>query len=238
MRPWDLKETYSAVKGIFGREQELLVRESTRSVFDRQAFVTFHYGEILRLSKNIDRSYVKENLFVVLHRDPRGKSRVAFEKFIIKAGAHATAAVHCLHAIPDIISHSIYFATGHNFSHNPEAEQKADLPFVVKELKRSSNTHRLGELLAEMRSGDSWQHLAALSNMSKHRSLVRTTFNEDWTGTRVRKRELQFMFFEKGGKRFPSIAVVDLLESESDRLSIQVIKVGNELDVFLRDYAG
>ena len=90
----------------------------------------------------------------------------------------------------------------------------------------------------ETQIGAAWQHLAALSNSSKHRSLIRTSLNEDWTGNRPRKRELQFTRFERGIVHYPSIAVLDLIEPEFDRLSLIIVKIGHVLNTALRSNSG
>jgi hypothetical protein len=64
MTPWHLDETYGLVKAALGRAQESLVRESTRSVLDRQAFARYHYHEALRLSKSFERTYLTRNLMI------------------------------------------------------------------------------------------------------------------------------------------------------------------------------
>jgi hypothetical protein len=39
----------------------------------------------------------------------------------------------------------------------------------------------LAKSLAAVQSGDGWRHLAAVSNMSKHRTVVRSALNGDLT---------------------------------------------------------
>ncbi len=75
----------------------MLARESTRSVLDRQAFAQYHYHETLRLSNSFERKHLTRNLFIDLHGDPSGQTRDAFEKYIVKAGAHAIAGAQSIH---------------------------------------------------------------------------------------------------------------------------------------------
>jgi hypothetical protein len=238
LAPWHLDETYGLVKAAFGRAQEALVRESTRSVLDRQAFARYHYHETLRLSKSFERTYLKKNLLIDLHGDPSGRVRNAFDRYIVKAGAHATAAAQSIHAIPDILAHAVYFATGQNLGPNVLPERKVGLPSVTGGLRRQPEFQGVGDLLSSAQSGRLWKHLVALANVSKHRSVVRTSLNEDWTGTRKNHRELHFSHFEREGERFPSVSVVALLGPEFDRLSLLIIQLGHQLNASLRARAG
>lgn len=238
LTPWHLEETYGLVKAALGRAQEGLVRESTRSVLDRQAFARYHYHEALRLSKSFERTYLTRNLMQDLHGDPTGRVRNAFERYIVKAGAHATAAAQSIHAIPDILAHVIYFAAGQNLGPDTLPERKVALPSVIGRLRRQPAFAPVADLLSTAHSGGRWRHLAALANVSKHRSVVRTSLNEDWTGTRKNQRELHFSHFEREGERFPSISVTSLLGPEFDRLSILIIDLGHQLNGSLRANAG
>jgi len=237
MKPWNLEETYGLVKVVFGQAQERLARESTRSVLDRQAFTRYHYQEALRLSKTFERTHLTNSLLIDLHAQDGQRKRVAFEKYIVKAGAHATASIQSLHAIPDILAHAIYFACGQNLGPNALQERDVTLPAVVGALKHDDAFRCLAPLLSSAQSGELWRHLAAVSNLSKHRSVVRTALNEDWTGTRKNFRELQFQSFERDGKYFATQSLQALLEPEYNRLSFLIITLGHELDACLKQRA-
>ena len=68
-----------------------LVRECTRSIVDRQNFGRFHYHEVRCLAKSFERKHLSEKSLIELFVSD--DIREAFERFIIKAGAHATACV-------------------------------------------------------------------------------------------------------------------------------------------------
>jgi len=70
--------------------------------------------------------------------------------------------------------------------------------------------------------------------MSKHRSVVRATYSEDWTGARSAFRELQVSAFVRNEKSYSAIALRELLEPEYERIMKTVIRVGNELNACLR----
>lgn len=227
----DLNDTYKLVRRVFSREQEMLTRESARSVLDRKEFASYHYSEILRLSKTFERKHLAETRSILeLHVQGAEKKEQAFQVYMVKAGAHSLAAVQCLHAIPDIFAHAVYFASGQNLQPHALADKDISLPGVVGCLKKDKKFAALSSPLTAIQSGKGWSHLAAVSNMSKHRSVVRASYNEDWTGKRTKVRELQITAFERHEKSYPAISLQELLEPEYKRLMNAVISIIQELN--------
>lgn len=238
MATWDFSETYQLVRQVFGRDQEKLARESARSVKDRQAFSSYHFGEAMRLSKTFERNHLAGTRTILeLHVGGAEKKERAFQVYMVKAGAHSLAAVQSLHAIPDIFAHAVYFAAGQNLGAHALAEPDISLPSVAACLKKDTRFLVLSAALQSVQSGVGWRHLAAVSNMSKHRSVVRAAYNEDWTGTRAKVRELHVSAFERHGKSYPAVALRELLEPEYERVTKAVIDIGNELNACLRSAA-
>lgn len=234
MEPWDLKETYALVKAAHGLRQQKLTQECARSVVDRQLFAQYHYQEALRLSKGFEKRYLKSNMLADLYGPNSEKTRTAFEIYIMKAGAHVTAAVQCIHAIPDILAHVAYFASGQGEDSDALPERKLGLPTVARTLKSNPTFRSVAFILNSAQSGNYWHHLAAVANTSKHRTVIRAALSEDWTRTRKHYRELQLAAFSRGGENFPAISVRDLLGSEFQRLSGIVVTFGHELNACLR----
>ena len=235
MTPWDLQETYRLVRAAFGGDQEILARESARSVTDRQAFSSYHFAEAMRLSKRFERTHLAgARTILELHVEGAEGSERAFQVYMVKAGAHALAAVQSLHAIPDIFAHAVYFAAGQNLKPYALKDSRISLPSVVSCLKKDRGFCGLALPLQSIQEGEGWSHLAAVANMSKHRSVVRAAYNEDWTGTRDNARELQVSSFKRGGKEYPAVALRGLLEPEYDRIMKTVVCTGNELNASLR----
>jgi hypothetical protein len=238
MTPWDLNETYLLVKRLFGRDQEVLARESARSVTDRQAFSSYHFAETVRLSRAFERNHmVGTTTILEIHLEGANKKEQAFQGYMIKAGAHSLAAVQSLHAIPDIFAHALYFSTGQNLGPNALPEPNISLPSVAICIKKDAKFSTLSSPLQSIQSGRGWSHLAAVANMSKHRSVVRASYSEDLTGMRTNLRELQVSGFKRNGKLYPNIGVRELLEPEYERIMKAVISIGNELNCCLRTAA-
>jgi hypothetical protein len=235
IKPWDLKETYDLARARWGRDQERLVNQSARSINDRKNFASYHFREAMRLSAAFERRHLAgHTTFLEIYAEGAEKKRRAFEWYMIKAGAHALAAVQCLHALPDILAHSIYFGAGQNLQPHALPDREISLQSVATALKRDRSFAALSSKLRRVQSGTGWRHLAAVANMSKHRSVIRSALNEDWTGARHKVRELHVTSFERGPDRFPAVSLRDLLEPEFDRLSIAIVEIGNELNQRLR----
>lgn len=231
MTTWDLNQTYMLVRDVFGRKQEKLTRESLRSVNDRKAYFSYHFSEAMRLSKTFERKHLNNTESLLdIYVDGAEDKQAAFEIFIIKAGAHSVAAVQSLHAIPDIFAHAVYYATAQNLHENALAEHDICLPKVAERLRHEKNFATLSKQLSSMQSGAGWRHLAAASNMSKHRSIIRSTYAEDWTGTKAERRALHVSSFEWRQNRHPAKSLRELLEPEYDRLFKTVLTIGHELN--------
>jgi len=238
MASWSLKDTYVLVRKAFGAEQERLAKASTRSVIDRQNFARYHFSEALRLQRFFERKYLGKNLLIDIYGQNSERSRVAYEVFMVKAGAHATAAIQSVHAIPDILAHAVYYSAVPQV--NPPALPELDVAVntVARLLARNPELASLARMLRQSQAGEAWRHLAAVTNTSKHRSVIRATLSEDWTGTRKNFRELHVSAFERKGQRYPAVSLQALLEPEYNRLSKLVVEIGHAITAHLRAIAG
>jgi hypothetical protein len=216
----------------------MLARESTRSVNDRKAFSSYHFSEAVRLSRTFERKHLAGSRSILeIHIAGAEKKEMAFHTYMVKAGAHSLAAVQSLHSIPDIFAHAVYFCSGQNLLADALPESKIATPSVVAAIGNDARFSALAAPLASLQSGTTWKHLAAVSNMSKHRSVVRAMYSEDLTGTRPQVRELHVAAFERAGERYPAKSLRDLLEPEYDRLLHTIINIGHELNTCLRRVA-
>jgi hypothetical protein len=235
MLPWDKRETGHLIERVFGRAQAKLAEESMRSVTDRQSFSSFHFAEVQRLVRDFERRHMAGTATILeLHAAGAEKKERAFQRLMIEAGAHATAALQSLHALPDIFAHVLYFATAQDKRECALDEAKVSAPSVARCLQTDARFLSLAAPLKALQSGAGWKHLAAISNSSKHRSVVRASYNEDWTGTRAQRREIQFSEFRKGSSAFPSTGVKALLEPEYVRLMSKIIEAAHLLNEQLR----
>ena len=202
---------------------------------DRQAFSSYHFSEATRLSKAFERNHLTGTRTILeLHAAGAEEKERSFQVYMVKAGAHSLAAVQSLHAIPDIFAHAVYFGAGQNLQPYALDESAISLPSVAGCLKQDGQFAVLSAPLRSLQSGNGWRHLAALSNVSKHRSVVRAAYNEDWTGKRAKVRELHVPAFERQNKHYPAASLRELLEPEYERLMTTIIRIGHELNACLR----
>jgi hypothetical protein len=227
---WNLEPTYRLIETAFGAAQQRLAYACIRSMLDRRAFASYHYTEALRLTRTFERKYLEGHILLDIYDQDSVKKRSAFERYILKAGAHAAAAVQSIHALPDILAHAVYFATAQNMRPEPLKEDKIAPSSVALRLDGDPRFKPLAPLLSTIQSGSLWKHLVALSNLSKHRTIVRTVLSEDMTGARQRLRELQFKSCEYRGKHYPAVSLQALLEPEDHRLSVAILTLGNQLN--------
>lgn len=237
IEPWDLNRTNSLVERAFGREQRGIVHPCLRSIVDRQNFARYHYSEADRLLKVFRRKHLSnQHLLVAIHGGNEG-SRIAFENLMIKAGAHVTACIQAMHAIPDILASGVYFALGLNRSPDALPDRSVNIASVTNHIIREPGYVDLAVLLEEVRAGDGYEHISAISNLSKHRTVIRHSLNQDMTGTRGELHEFQITSFEKatkgGVKHYPTISLADLLTPEFFRVGGLVVRIGHKIDEVL-----
>lgn len=237
IEPWDLNKTNRLVERAFGREQRAIVHPCLRSIVDRQNFARYHYSEADRLLKAFRRKHLSNQHLLVAIRGGNESSRIAFENLMIKAGAHVTACIQAMHAIPDILASGVYFALGLNRLPDALPDRSVNIANVTNHIMRELGYVDLAVLLDEVRAGSGYEHVSAISNLSKHRTVIRHSLNQDMTGTRVELHEFQITSFEKatkgGGKHYPTISLADLLAPEFFRVGGLVVRIGHKIDEIL-----
>lgn len=237
MQNWEFSKTYSLIEAAFGTQQFKSAEECIRSLADRQNYAIYHFQETVRLTNAFERRHLKEGFPLEIYAEKSALKQRKFNSYMIKASAHALASIQSIHALPDILANALYVASGQNLQTNSLLERDITLPKVVGALKDDANFPSLSRLLANAQKGENWQHLAALTNLSKHRSVVGVDLNEDNTGTRIPHRELYFKEFKRGENYFPSVSVHALLGPEHLRIAALMGSVGLELNDCLQKLA-
>lgn len=232
MNSVDFLETCRLVKCVSGPEKEALVRKSCHSVIDRHKFYIYHAAEIKRLTNAVEKKYLLgKRTILLLHNRGEEKARQAFDTYMLKVGAHSIAAVQCLHAIPDIFAHVVYYSCSPNCLSKSKKFYFGDISDI---LKKEDRYNSLGQSLEVIKCGKDWFHLDGVANRGKHESIVRPIYNEDWTGSQPKKRVLQLSSFERDGEIFAVRGVLELLTTEHKRIMGNVVSIGNELNACLQ----
>lgn len=89
-------------------------------------------------------------------------------------------------------------------------------------------------MFREVTTGDGYKYLDALTNTSKHRSIVRPELNEDATGRWEEKWILFLESFWYAGDLFEKTNVREFMRKEHDRIQPLTVDIGVELNEVLK----
>jgi hypothetical protein len=233
MSQWDMAATRNQIKCLYGHQQLEMAVPALRSVIDRRDYAYYHYHEANDLFRAFsEKRLANEPLMWVIHQSD--ESFFEFHRHITKIGAHVVACIQSLHAIADIMSHAVYYSLGMNRSDNSLREANISVTTILDQLSGSAELSIVHRLLTELAWGGSADHLAALSNYSKHRSIIRTAMTEDWTGEEPERHRLTLGGFSYKGKSFPDARVKDFLTDEHDRIARLIVDTGNAVHAVLQ----
>lgn len=236
MGPWNLIETRDLVLAKYGAEQQELVIPCMQSVRDRQWYAGYHYHEACRLLESFLSGRLKTTCLLDVVFGLDAELTDEFNTFLLEVGAHVLACVQSMHATADILAHVVYFSLGINLSSEPIAERYISLLKVKDRLRQETSVAAINALLDELASGGNFAHLSALTNVSKHRSIVRPSLSEDLTGAAPERHTLKIVSFSHSNKDYPEVVAKDFLQQEYSRSSKLVVDIGNTLNAFLRTH--
>jgi hypothetical protein len=237
MPPWSIADTRNLVAQLHGEERLSRLAPSLYAMSQRQSYARYHYQEAMRLLNDFKGSHLNDHdLLHVLH-GPEESSRAAFERFLMQAGAHVLACVLSVDSMADVIAYAIYVAL--KYENQPGLRKsRAVSASSIEPLLRKTAAHAiLADSLSQLTASNHFQHVAALANTSKHRGLIRSSLNEDWTGERERPYELRFASFEYEGKQYPNGEVSEVIGPAYEQASAVTVKVGNDLNRILTQSA-
>ena len=217
------------IEEAFGREQLSLAVPSLKSIPDRLAYARYHYFEVMRLVTQFRERYLAHQPLVAVLFSNDDVERFAFEELMIELGAHTIACVQSLHALADILGHVLYFSLGLNRT-SLFREHEITASAVQKLLVGTPEHACLAIGFKQLTSEGAFDHLCALANHSKHRSIVQPQINEDLTGLREDRHEVRFSSFCYKGATFSEVSIKALLEPEYARCSRIVVHIGEELN--------
>lgn len=231
---WDKGLTGELVTAVFGAAQWKKAHPSVRSMADRPAFCHYHYHEALSMMNEYIESKLKETGLCGVYEDYD-----QFSYLMLKIRANIVAFVQSLHAVADTCSHMLYYSLA--LDKLPVALKERDIcaKKVLKLLERQRDAgHReydkLCMLFRDVTTGGYYEHLDALTNTSKHRSIVRPELNEDFTGKREDKWILFLESFWYEENLFEKIDAREFMRNEHDRIQPLTVDIGKELNEVLK----
>lgn len=222
---WDLEALRGAVEARHGQDQRDLLAPCVESISERQFFAAYHFHQGMERVKAFletrDDRYAHIDLF--LGSDEASQE---FRTREMEAAAHLTACVQSVHAQSDILGHVLYYALGQNKDPSKVLkDRQISLASVFKQLPPSELRSCLGQLIDH----PDYQHLSALANHSKHRSIVPLRFSVDFTDPAGHRHGLRFRAFDHDGQSYPAVWAEDFLTREYSRQSFAIVDAGKEL---------
>lgn len=223
---WNIQQLADDVGAAYGHHQQALLEPCLQSIDERRAFARYHHHECVRLLTLAPTEHTDAEILDWMW----GQSATAEQSFgwvRFHAAAHINACVHNLHSVCDILAHAVYFATAMNLS--PETSIKLrDLS--VRSVRRKVLSPTLRSDLTELSDNAGFAYLAALSNHSKHRSIVPIPFHLDLSGEDELPHGLKFGAFDYEGVSYAERWVSPTLKVEYQRQEALIHSIGNELN--------
>ena len=230
MAIWDLKQLRASVERLYGRSQRIAISPSLDSIDQRRGFASYHYHEALRVMREATSAHEgdMQMMLLILGADEEASQEFRWASF--QAAAHITACVQSMHTVADMLAHTLYYAFGMNL--NPETTLDAHR-IGIGPVSQLLPVGEVKDQLNALVKHDSFVYLSAITNHSKHRSMVKTTYSLDLTGEAATSHGLKFSGFEYGGKPFAERWVRPTLESEYNRQEVLIVSIGQAINAAL-----
>lgn len=228
---WNVQQTRDLVGALHGPETLASASRSLSSTLERREYARYHYGQLrqrwIKLKK--DASTPAQHWNLIVNNEINGKDQYAA---IHSIAANTVACLQSLHSIPDILAHALYHSLGGDKT--AKLKERAITATSVRQFLESSSTHSgCAKYLDDAMQGGDFKTLAAITNHSKHRSVVRNSISMDATGADPEPLRLLFESFQYGTEHFTGRDVLPFLEAEFNRLSKLLVEVGIELNKVL-----
>lgn len=230
MPKWDLNQLRAAVESRHGRSQRKAISPSVDSIEQRRNFASYHYHESLRVMKEATSAHDGDLaiMLLIMGADEDASSEFRWASF--QAAAHVTACVQSMHSVADILAHTLYYAYGMNLDQGKTLDaHRIGIRTVSQRLPEGTVKEQLKKLVEH----ESFVYLSALTNHSKHRSIVTTPYSLDLTGEAASSHGLKFSAFEYDGENFTERWVRPTLEAEYTRQARLIISLGQALNASL-----
>lgn len=231
---WDNGETKSLVEAVFSRNQWAMAHPSVRSMMDRPEFCRYHYHEALDMMNAYIEANLKERGLWGVYEDYD-----EFSYLMLKVRANIVAFVQSLHAVADTCAHMLYYCLALDKLPKPLKERDIYAKEVLKVLEQQRDAghpeyDKLCRLFREVTAGADYKYLNALTNTSKHRSIIRPQLNEDATGKRSEKYILFLESFWYAGEHYKEANAREFMQKEHDRIQPLTVDIGVELNEALK----
>jgi hypothetical protein len=199
-------------------------------LIDRQRYAQYHYHEINDLFAAFQAKHLARTPSILALTD---EGNWDFDQFVMKSGAHGVACLQCLHSLSDILAHAIYYSLGLNLTPAPLCDRDISIAAILGRLQQISSCTPIAAKIAAFTASKSYKHVAAAANVSKHRSVVKSSVHEDWERPNSERHSVRFMSFRHAGVIYPAMTIRDVLQPVYGGASVLVVDIGNEINSVL-----
>jgi hypothetical protein len=197
-------------------------------------YSTLHWRNARRCLKRFTDSLPKDEIWLVSILGTR-EAEHRYNLFLRDVGAHLTACLESMDAVPDILAHAAYFSLAMDKSVRL-APQEVNCRKLRALLNDDSQFVGIAAPFVEMLDCPKFLHLRAMCNRAKHRSQEFARYGE-WQEIGSTQVGLCFpSFSHQHGKlvdAFPAVAALPFLLNAGMELKLNMVRVGNALNAHL-----
>jgi hypothetical protein len=218
---WNLKALRDNVERLHGGDQANLTSKCCQSIVKRLGYMKYHYQEAGRLVNSSLKEASSNDVlmkFILPNSDLESEQ---FDERRFHAEAHLIALMQSGHAILDTLGHVIYFAMKFDDLKPSQVAFHSVHPLLP--------AGPLKDLCLKLLDDPELKHLAALVNVSKHRSVVEPSISVSFVEDEL-PHGLKFQGFDYKGSWYPVRWAVPFAIKVFDRLQHHVFGVGRSLE--------
>jgi hypothetical protein len=241
MTSWDVDITRKHLENLYGHERFDLyqqkridfLRPYLQSVLDRRTYAGIHFHDLQTLFDEFVQTNLQKSSVIKFRIGEDRQAQNKLDDFIRRIGAYFIACIHSIHSVPDILAHVIYYSLAMDTDKSKLSLVSIGSDSVIKKLESVADATDLRNLMVNLVKGGSFPHLSALSNHSKHRSLIPHLLRESLLSEQPDRHTIRISTFEYKNEIYPEVIAKDFLADEYKHLSLITIKIGNELNSLL-----
>jgi len=218
---WDLKKFRAHIVNKYGGEQLKLLEPSLNSIAEKQHYCSYHYREAKCLQDAfLGADNTSERMLTAILRSACDTEWSDRDKHYLNIRANLSACLLSLHSISDTISHVVYYALGMNLEENALHEGAISIANIKTKLKKLPYE----ELLSLLEQLDD-DYLVAITNYSKHRSIITPQFIVHMK-EESKTHGFYFEGFTYKKKSYKKRNAFEYLAQEVDRRSSVILRIG------------
>lgn len=227
MKRWHWDGLRRDVERLFGKDQLRPLNQCLRTINDRRAFARYHYQEAENKMRAVTQDRTEPELTAAL-LGAFDTDELSFDGMRFEAYAHTVACIQNMHAVADNMIHFVYYALGLNL--DPTCSIKNERNVTWGKVKKNLPLGPVKEGLTSLNEDPGFAYLAALSNHSKHRSIIEVDYTISYESA---AHGLRFTPFAYGDAPYPAKWVNSTLRDEYHRQEDLIYSIGTNVNAEL-----